>query len=314
MRRALPISLVVGMSWACGPQVTIPSEATSDGEGDVTSTSVGGDVPTPPPSTSGTPVPGTSGPSLDSGDVDVSDDGTCNGGCGCNFLQECDMGGYTPIECDVWAQDCPDGEKCMPWADDGGPHWNATRCSPVGPGGAVGDPCEVEGSPLSGIDTCGVGLWCAWVDPTTLQGTCVSMCGGDVGNPQCEDPDDTCFVGFEGTVTLCLPSCDLLEQDCPDGQGACYRSTSDFSAACGVPLLPAAGISEGCEYDWDCAPGSVCHPAAGLGMCAADHCCTALCDVTAPVSPCPPGEFCASLWPEGEAPPQFYDEGQCELP
>ncbi len=40
----------------------------------------------------------------------------------------------------IWAQDCPEGEKCMPWANDGGGSWNATRCSPLDPNpSAVGD-------------------------------------------------------------------------------------------------------------------------------------------------------------------------------
>ena len=41
-----------------------------------------------------------------------------------------DDGGTGVFECDLWGQDCPDGEKCMPWASNGGT-WNATRCSPV---------------------------------------------------------------------------------------------------------------------------------------------------------------------------------------
>src|SRR5690606_38571371 len=46
------------------------------------------------------------------------------------FVGDPDVGGGGG-ECDVFAQDCPKGEKCMPWANDGGGSWNATTCSPV---------------------------------------------------------------------------------------------------------------------------------------------------------------------------------------
>src|SRR5690606_403434 len=36
---------------------------------------------------------------------------------GCTFLcTKEDGGGAGSIACDVWAQDCPEGQKCMPWA------------------------------------------------------------------------------------------------------------------------------------------------------------------------------------------------------
>ncbi len=58
-------------------------------------------------------------------------------------------------ECDVWTQDCPEGQKCMPWANDGNTTWNATKCSPVDPNpGQPGDSCISEDFGYSGVDDC----------------------------------------------------------------------------------------------------------------------------------------------------------------
>ena len=42
----------------------------------------------------------------------------------CGFFCPPD-GGDEFFECDLFAQDCPAGEKCMPWANDGTEVWNA---------------------------------------------------------------------------------------------------------------------------------------------------------------------------------------------
>ena len=49
---------------------------------------------------------------------------------GGSFLVEID-GVIDENQCNPFTQDCPEGEKCMPWANDGGGSWNATRCSPI---------------------------------------------------------------------------------------------------------------------------------------------------------------------------------------
>ena len=148
------------------------------------------------------------------GDDDGADE---DGGAGTGgiFVSEPDGGG-TGFECDVFAQDCPTGEKCVPWANDGGSEWNATRCSPVADDpGAPGDPCTVQGGPTSGIDDCDQQAYCWDVDPAN-QGTCVAICMGDEASPACRD-DQWCFVGYDGTVAVCLS-----EAMCgPDGACQC---------------------------------------------------------------------------------------------
>ena len=142
-----------------------------------------------------------------------------------------DAGAFDPFECDIFAQDCPDGEKCMPWANDGGGAWNATRCTAVDDSaGQPGDECIVEGSGVSGIDSCDLGVMCWDVDPETNVGTCVAMCTGDEANPICEDPATTCTIANNGAIVLCLPTCDPLLQDCGDDQG-CYPIDDEWSCA-----------------------------------------------------------------------------------
>jgi Mg-chelatase subunit ChlD len=141
-----------------------------------------------------------------------ADDGVGDDGV---FLSVFDAGSVS-FECDLFAQDCPAGEKCVPWANDGGGEWNATRCSPIADDpAAAGKPCTVEGGPTSGIDDCSQGSLCWDVDRTN-EGTCVSMCTGDASNPMCQG-DQWCYVGHDGSVAVCLP--DLLCVD--DGVCQC---------------------------------------------------------------------------------------------
>ena len=65
---------------------------------------------------------------MDTGGSDGTGDSS-GGPPGEGFIEMPDGGGATN-ECNQWVQDCPEGEKCMPWANDGGSAWNATRCRP----------------------------------------------------------------------------------------------------------------------------------------------------------------------------------------
>jgi len=160
-------------------------------------------------------------------DDDEPEDDT---GLGGSFLTDPDGGGVA-IECSGWDQDCPAGEKCQPWANDGGPQHNATRCTPVAPDPmSPGDPCTVEGSGVSGIDDCDVGVLCFDVAEDSLEGTCVAMCGGSEKSPECPE-GSWCSISNEGVLALCLPDelciddgvcqcmCgDAVDPDCEEGQ------------------------------------------------------------------------------------------------
>jgi len=237
------------------------------------------------------------------------------------FLLEPDGGGVS-FECDIFAQDCPEGEKCMPWANDGGGAWNATRCSPIDDNpGQPGDECTVEGSGTSGIDSCDLGSMCWDVDPKTNIGTCVAMCTGDEANPICDDPDTSCAIANDGAIVLCLPACDPILQDCAEGQ-ACYPIQDAWS--CAPDASGETGVyGDACEFINVCDPGYICLDASTVPagqMCeGAAGCCTGVCDLTDPMGDAQcegsaEGQTCQPWYEEGAAPPGYEDVGACALP
>lgn len=268
--------------------------------------------PVPPPTTGTTTMPGSTSVAT-IGDPDDSSDG---GG----FITELDGGG--PIChscCDVWAQDCPDGEKCSAWANDGSDDWNGTRCSPIAAApGQPGDPCTVEDGPASGLDDCDLDSMCWNIDPDTLEGTCVARCDGSEADPSCASPDDLCFISNDGVLNLCLPACDPLASTCAVGQAclpaadafACVATTSGIDAAAGEP----------CEQLYDCQPGSLCVPSEEVGApcdVGEPSCCTPYCDLGAPdpAAVClDAAQGCTSWWGAGPAPAGLEDVGTCTAP
>lgn len=223
------------------------------------------------------------------------------------------------VACDVWTQDCPRGEKCMPWANDGGGAWNATKCTALDAAPAQpGDECRVEGSGTSGIDTCDVSAMCWDVDGKTNLGTCVAFCVGSADNPVCDDPTSSCSIANGGTLILCLPKCDPLLQDCTDGQ-ACYGIDNSFVCApdASGPTLGVYG--DACEFINACDPGLGCFAAAGVPGCQGTSCCTTFCDVEDPTSAesCAgraEGQDCVAYFPKGDAPPGYEAVGVCLIP
>ncbi len=274
-------------------------------------------------STSGTPVTTTLDTNNDTNQMTTSADGSSGGDVdtGVIFLVDPDGGGVS-FECDLFAQDCPQGEKCMPWANDGGGAWNATRCSPIAPApGQAGDECTVEGNGVSGIDDCDIGVMCWDVDPKTNMGTCVAMCTGDESNPICEDPDTSCAIANDGAIILCLPNCDPLLQDCVDGQ-ACYPINDAWS--CAPDASGETGVyGDPCEFINVCDPGYICLNAAavpsGQACEGAGGCCSGICDLSDPAGDAQcegaaGGQTCQAWYEEGAAPPGYEDVGACALP
>src|SRR5688572_10358687 len=196
------------MLLACGPSVAEPGSA-GGGEASSGSTSEGAEV-----GTTTTSAPTTSASMTTSTDATTRpDDGSSSGG----FVSGSDDGATcSRLQCDVWAQDCPDAMKCTA-SDHCGPPgtWSGTMCAPLVPDAAApGEPCSVEDTPFSGFDTCGLGAMCWNVDPETLMGTCVALCEGSENAPQCSDPEDVHVIMNDGVLTLCLPACDPLSPSC----------------------------------------------------------------------------------------------------
>jgi hypothetical protein len=315
MRRGLLRSLVSLSAGALGLVLVVAcggkdeaTESTVGEEGptpEEDSTSVGETLPDPGTTTTPDPMQTTSGGSESSGgDVDT----------GSPFILNPDGGGPTN-ECDIWAQDCPEGEKCMPWANDGGGSWNATRCSPIDENpGQPGDTCTVEGDGVSGIDDCDIASMCWDVDGKTNMGVCVGFCEGSEDAPFCSNPDEGCSITNDGVLILCLAICDPLLQDCPEGS-ACYPEENGFFCSPDASGPELGAIGDPCEYINVCDPGGWCAAAESVPDCmAASGCCAAFCDITDPASVCPDGTECVAWHTEGTAPPGEEDIGVCILP
>jgi hypothetical protein len=314
------LAAVIGLGLAaCGPTVDTPqsdSGSTSSGTTDV-HTSVQSTSPqstsSSPSTTAGDPtgsITTSVDPSTGIGEVSTTDFDDCGDGC-CGFYGGCPPDGGSSLECDVWTQDCPEGLKCMPWANDGGNAWNSTKCAPLDPNPhQVGDPCMVEGSGVSGIDDCGISAMCWSVDPDTNTGTCVGFCQGSEANPTCPDPGDFCTISNDGVLILCLPQCSPLVPSCGDDE-VCGPATDNFTCIPGGANVP---YGEPCEGINDCSDGLTCTQAAFVPACAGEACCTSFCDTTLGAEQCPEadaGETCEPWFAEGEAPAGLETLGVC---
>jgi hypothetical protein len=203
-------------------------------------------------------------------------------------------------ECSTFAQDCPRGHKCMPWANDGGGAWNATRCEPLvkEPRG-VGQRCTASRGGLPGQDECDGTSICWDIDPETNADRCVPFCIGTESSPACPDPCDRC--GIFDAVGLCFSPCDPLLQDCKPGDACiplhgrpvCAPEISDEGTGIGDPCPAANG----------CPPGLACQRDDVVPGCLDGSCCTPYCPLDG-VDPCPellPGTTCTPVfddWPQ----------------
>jgi hypothetical protein len=246
--------------------------------------------------------------------IDASSDGAL-GSTGTTEDTHSSGGSGQAFECDLFAQDCPDGEKCIPYANDGGPALNATRCAPVVPDpAAAGEPCTVQGHATSGIDDCDATSMCWYLDEN-LQGECTAFYTGSGEDPQCAD-GHTCTLSASFVTSLCVPQCNPLAPDC--GDAGCYPINDAFACA---PVVAdrSAGHGSPCEFINNCPAGTLCIGADAHSECAgAVGCCSIVCDVTSPQEdPCPeldPGLSCESWFVRGMAPEGYEDVGACALP
>ena len=289
MRRAAAFTLLC----ACTPDGTYtysPPEASTGAVNPGTPEPTTGTVPPPPPST--------------------EDD---TGGVG--FIGDYEMGSLD-VECSIWEQDCPEDEKCMPWANDAGNPWNATQCTPLDPNpGDLGDPCTVEDNGVSGVDTCKKRAMCWYVDVETLVGECIGLCIGSPNEPTCEDDFAECVIPSDGTLAICIPLCDPLDQDCSPDAG-CVPLNDWFGC---VPRTEDSAYGDPCEFVNHCAPGLFCANAAVVPGCEGSQgCCQHFCDLEQPAATqCIgyPLEDCLPWYDEGEAPhPEYENLGACAIP
>ena len=302
---------------ACGPK---PDASTTDGG--TTETGSSGTEATTAATTAGTSsttdtASTTMDPTMGTGTTTSTTDPTTDPTpTGCGILCIADEP-RTPVYCDLWSQDCADGEKCAAWANDGGNAWNATKCTPVMGDGVHGDPCTAPEGPVAGVDTCAKGHMCWGVDPDTNEGHCVALCVGSPEDPQCVPAGTTCPITAEGVLNLCLPTCDPLAPACPEGE-ICVPSLSTDEFLCVFDASEGEHPSGSpCDFVNQCNSGNAClnaeyypHP----DCMDASGCCGPYCDLLDPSCPdMPPGLTCLAWFEEGMAPDEYQSVGVCAM-
>jgi hypothetical protein len=183
----------------------------------------------------------------------------------------------------------------MPWANDGGPMLNATRCSPLAdPAEAPGEACAFEGSGIAGIDSCETGAICV---PDDLdaggrpgEGVCAALC-----STGCPDPADSCVTVFDGVLPLCTHACDPLAADgCDPGWTCSARELPPAppTFVCQPRMTPVSSAAyEPCQWPTDCASGTFCGPTPSLEY----DVCRPFCTVGPYKFACDDGYECAPL-------------------
>lgn len=223
-------------------------------------------------------------------------------------------------QCNLFIQDCPEGQKCSAFSEDGGIFPNGTRCVPVGPNPVgPGDDCVVEGKFGDGIDNCEKGSLCLDIENDGMA-TCVAYCTGSMDDPECPNQDsDRCSFLFEPTVPLCFPSCDPLIQNCGPGE-ACVPNEAALSApffVCMPRVFPQAPGSYGdaCIALSGCDPGNLCIFGENLPSCAGVYCCSVWCDLTAnePCAQFDPTLKCVPWFEPGQETPGYENVGICGI-
>jgi hypothetical protein len=214
-------------------------------------------------------------------------------------------------ECDPFAQDCPEGEKCVPYASTGG-NWDALKCVPVSGDQAVGEPCTYGGT-VEATDDCDATSHCWDVQEIDGEwvGTCLAFCTGTADMPECP-PKTTCSISGAGVINLCIPTCDPILQDCNEGL-ACYWASNSFNCIFMTEDIPSG---EPCGFINDCAGGNLCANAESLPNCAGSACCSPWCQLGDGDLPCEvlPGTTCVSFFEQDMAPPGYEHVGVCLLP
>jgi hypothetical protein len=285
-------TLGVAVLLACTPLPPAGDEA-----GVTTSPSTAADLDEGDPD-EGTSVPAN--PSTSTSTSDTNDTSTEDETWG-GFVPPSEFPGEQCM-CDTWAQDCSEGEKCVPYAMDGD-SWDCSKCVPVLGEQAAGEACSYDG-PVEGTDDCDASSWC-FTDEG--EGICHAFCEGSIDDPECPD-GSRCWVDGQANINACVPACDPFLQDCEEGTG-CFWSGDIFGCIFVADVKytgePCDAIN-GCSGGWHCTDQEV--------LDCEGTCCTPMCDLELGDELCPPGTGCLSMFDEGEAPQGYEDVGICIVP
>jgi hypothetical protein len=274
-------ALLLAVASACGPSAIAPPSSESSS-----------DASTDEPATTGAP-----GETEDS-----SEDATET------FVPKSDQ--PTRPSCDPFMQDCREGEKCVPYTN--GNNWDANKCVPVTGDQSPGEPCIYDGV-REGTDDCDATSMCWNVEEVddALVGECAPFCVGSADQPECPE-GSYCPISGAGTITVCIPTCDPVVQDC-DEDLACYWIGEEFACVFTTQDIP---IGEPCGFVNDCAAGLMCASSESLPACDGASCCVAFCELELGDAQCEAvlGTSCVSFFEAGQAPPEYEHVGICILP
>jgi hypothetical protein len=292
--RSILITLALTLTLACTTEPEADDEA-----GTTTSpstTDADADVTTSDDESSTTSTSTTSTSTTDTTSEDSS-----------SFIPNDDMPGELCM-CDTFAQDCPEGEKCVPFSFEGGV-WDCVKCVPVLGDQAVGESCFYDGI-IAGTDNCDAASWCWNVDENG-EGVCHLFCTGAADMPECP-PMSQCTISGSGVINICISTCDPVVQNCPDGT-ACYWTSFDFNCVVTTIDIPTG---DPCGFVNDCALGNMCVDEAALPECEGASCCANFCDLDIGDSQCggTPGTACVAFFEANRAPPEYEHVGLCILP
>ncbi|PRP96225.1 ribulose phosphate epimerase [Enhygromyxa salina] len=283
------LSLLTGI--ACGP-AGITAQTSTD-ETDTSSAEVTAESSSTDPEPTSTT------------ETSSTDDGTETFG----FVPDYD-GATSPASCDMFMQDCPDGEKCVPYSSTGG-SWDDHKCVPILGDQAPGESCTLSDI-MEATDNCDAISYC-WdvqlVDGEPV-GTCAAFCTGTPDDPKCP-PGSACLISGDSTITLCIFTCDPLVQDCDQGL-ACYWANDDFNCIFTTRDIPAG---QPCGFINDCALGLMCVSGESLPDCAGSACCSPFCALSSGDASCAavPGTSCVPFF-DVDPPPNYEDVGICVVP
>jgi hypothetical protein len=210
--------------------------------------------------------------------------------------------GWGPYVCDPFAQDCPEGEKCVAYASTG-ETLDSNKCVPITGMGEPGDACNYGGL-TEATDDCGADSFC-WADGDV--GVCKAFCTGTADAPVCPQGFQ-CLIDAEGSINVCTSECNPLLQQCEPGF-ACYWDNLEFNCAATSDDI---ALGEPCVDLDDCALGLICLLGELSPSCAGDSCCASYCDLSAPIC----GQMDTQCVPffESDPPSGLEDVGVCIVP
>lgn len=203
-------------------------------------------------------------------------------------------GGVLEFGCDVYAQDCSDGLKCLPakygaspgLIEDGIESWCAgVSAAAVG----LGEPCFVDPSaykePGALMDDCPLGALCWGIEgePGDFHGRCESLCSGSAEVPGCPgDPFCPSHGGLNDLV--CVSECDPFAQDCAFETDSCIRLSDKW--ACWPRRVRSRGdFQYPCVWQNDCQATFACVELDMAGTCydnSLGGCCVPMCALDDP--------------------------------